>query len=253
MTARRDRISADPTPGRSRAAVEAVVLLVIWALFLLAFAAEKKTFAVDLHGAVYATYYLLLGVCIGYVAWPAWGRARRYRAFGLGALGFYALFAVVEEYGLDPLLFHRADAGLDSLHNVLDYIWYAAAVSLPVVFMRVLLDHRESAAPEAEPMALIRQGAETRRTPVADIVLLRADRDYTVFQTPSESIHATGTLAHCLKALPRERIIRVHKSYAVNLAHVRAFTAARLTTACGDVPVGRTYRAAVAERLAAFR
>ena len=244
----------DRSASRSRAILEAGVLAVIWALFLLAFAAERKPFGVDVHGAVYASYYLLLGVCIGYGAWPVWGRTRRYGAFGLAALGLYGLFAVVEEYGLDPLVFHRTDAGLGHLHNILDYVWYAAAVSLPVVLMRVLLDHREvPVEPEAEAVALIRQGAGVRRTPVADIVLLRADRDYTVFQTPSETIHGTGTLAHCLKTLPRERIMRVHKSYAVNLAHVRAFTAQRLTTACGEVPVGRTYRAAVAARLATLR
>ena len=244
----------DRSESRSRAILEASVLAVIWTLFLLAFAAERKPFGVDVHGAVYASYYLLLGVCVGYGAWPVWGRARRYGAFGLATLGLYGLFAVVEEYGLDPMVFGRTEAGLDSLHNVLDYVWYAAAVSLPVVFMRVLLDHRETLpTPEPEAIALIRQGAGVRRTPVADIVLLRADRDYTVFQTPSETIHASGTLAHCLRSLPRERIMRVHKSYAVNLAHVRAFTAARLTTDCGEVPVGRTYRAAVAQRMAALR
>lgn len=104
-------------------------------------------------------------------------------------------------------------------------------------------------------MASIRDGTRTHRVATADIVCLRAADDYCdVRLADGRSLLSTASLAQTLETLPGE-FLRVHKSWAVNLAHVRAIgprPGGRRAVTLSDgtlAPVGRTYLAAL-ERLA---
>jgi hypothetical protein len=104
-----------------------------------------------------------------------------------------------------------------------------------------------------EPILALRAGSRTHRVAESDILFIRAADDYCeAVLAGGRELLVTMTLARLLDTLPA-RFLRVHKSYAVNRAHV-ATIAARpgggrmLKLSEGsEIPVGRSY----AERVAA--
>jgi len=114
-----------------------------------------------------------------------------------------------------------------------------------------LAERLSRAEREGEPIVALKDGARTHRVAESDILYVKAADDYCdVALTGGRTLLVTMTLARLLETLPG-RFERVHKSYAVNRAHVAA-TAPRAgggrTLELSDgsvVPVGRSYGAAV--------
>jgi len=107
---------------------------------------------------------------------------------------------------------------------------------------------------DGEPILALKDGSRTHRVAESDIVYVRAADDYCdVVLKDGRALLVTMNLVRFLAALP-ERFVRVHKSYAVNRAHVasvaprpggRALTLSEGST----VPVGRSYEKSVASWL----
>jgi DNA-binding LytR/AlgR family response regulator len=103
-----------------------------------------------------------------------------------------------------------------------------------------------------EPILTLKDGARTHRVAETDILFIRAADDYCeAVLGDGRAMLVTMTLSRLLATLP-ERFVRVHKSYAVNRAHV-AGTAPKpgggrmLRLSEGsEVPVGRSYAQRVA-------
>lgn len=107
-----------------------------------------------------------------------------------------------------------------------------------------------------EPILALKTGSRLHRIAEADILYLRAADDYSeAMLADGRTILVTMTLARLLETLP-ERFMRVHKSYAVNRVHVASLApkpgGGRLLKLDdgSDVPVGRSYAAAVAAAIA---
>jgi DNA-binding LytR/AlgR family response regulator len=101
-------------------------------------------------------------------------------------------------------------------------------------------------------IARLKDGARTHQVPEPEIVFVRAADDYCeVRLTDGRTLLVTMTLARLQQALS-ERFVRIHKSFAVNRAHVTALAprpggGKQLTLADGTIlPVGRAYLGAVA-------
>jgi DNA-binding LytR/AlgR family response regulator len=115
-----------------------------------------------------------------------------------------------------------------------------------------LEERLKRAVAAGETIVELKDGTRIRRVPESDIVRIRAADDYCdVFLADGRSVLVTATLSKLLSGLP-ERFVRVHKSHAVNVAHV-ASAAPRdgggraLTMDDGaTVPVGRSYDQSVA-------
>lgn len=108
---------------------------------------------------------------------------------------------------------------------------------------------------EGEPILGLKDGTRTHRVAESDILFIRAADDYCEAVLGDGRVTlVTMTLSRLLETLP-QRFVRVHKSYAVNRAHV-ATIAARpgggrmLKLSEGsEVPVGRSYAEQVTARL----
>jgi len=104
---------------------------------------------------------------------------------------------------------------------------------------------------DGEPIVALKDGTRTRRVAESDILYVRAADDYCeAMLADGQAVLVTTTLARFLKTLP-PRFVRVHKSYAVNRAHVAAVApkpggGRELWLSDGArVPVGRSYAATV--------
>ena len=105
---------------------------------------------------------------------------------------------------------------------------------------------------DGEPIVALKEGTRTHRVVESDIVYVRAADDYCeAVLADGRAVLVTMTLARFLETLP-ERFLRVHKSYAVNRAHVASASpkpggGRMLKLSSGsEVPVGRSYAGAVA-------
>lgn len=97
----------------------------------------------------------------------------------------------------------------------------------------------------------LRTKKQYERVPFADILYLRSDRSYTeVFLTKSTLVVSVpmGTL---LEALPDNRFVRTHRSYAVNLSHITAFDREELQVGSHTVPLSAPHRKALLQLLKA--
>jgi DNA-binding LytR/AlgR family response regulator len=114
-----------------------------------------------------------------------------------------------------------------------------------------LADRLARAEREGEPIVALKDGSRTHRVAESDILFVRAADDYCdVALHGGRTLLVTSNLARLLAILP-ERFVRVHKSYAVNRAHVMSVGARpgggrELRLSNGSVvPVGRRYSPAV--------
>lgn len=90
----------------------------------------------------------------------------------------------------------------------------------------------------------IKDAGEFVRILLNDIVLLEADNTYTSLRTATRRHALRLTLGAVLERLSFGQLVRVHRSFAVNIQHVERFSDAELTVAGQTVPLGRQYREA---------
>lgn len=114
-----------------------------------------------------------------------------------------------------------------------------------------LAERLAEAEQQGEPILAIKDGARVHRVAESDVVALRAADDYCdVTLKSGGALMTTMSLSRFLATLP-DRFARVHKSHAVNRAHVTALApkpggGRMLVLSDGStVPVGRSYEAQV--------
>jgi two-component system, LytTR family, response regulator len=76
-------------------------------------------------------------------------------------------------------------------------------------------------AAEARPRLLADAGDRMQMVDVAQIELLEADRNYVKLRIGKDSLHARGTLRDAEEALKSQPMLRISRSYVVNVNHVR--------------------------------
>ena len=82
-----------------------------------------------------------------------------------------------------------------------------------------------------------------------DIHYIEGQHEYVSFYTKDKRITALYSLKTLEDQLPRDKFIRVHKSYIVNIDHISEIEQVSLTVAGHKVPIGGSYRDSLLERL----
>ena len=90
----------------------------------------------------------------------------------------------------------------------------------------------------------IKDNSQFVRIPLADILLLEADNTYTSLRTPTRKYALRLTLGAVLERLHFAQLVRVHRSFAINIQRVESFSDTEATVAGQAVPLGRQYREA---------
>ena len=81
------------------------------------------------------------------------------------------------------------------------------------------------------------------RLALADIVLLEADNTAILLVTTGPRYSLRLSLTAALERLHYQPLVRVHRSFALNISRVSAFTEAEATVGGQVVPLGRQYKA----------
>lgn len=95
----------------------------------------------------------------------------------------------------------------------------------------------------------VRDGRQWSRLPVGDVLFLEADDNCTAVHIVSRTFMVPRMLKDVLDTMNDERIQRIHRCHAVNLDRVQAISDNGLHLRDRWLPIGRSYRQTVLQRL----
>ena len=85
-----------------------------------------------------------------------------------------------------------------------------------------------------------------------DLLFIEGQHEYVTFHTTQRRITALFALKDLEEMLPKDRFVRVHKSYIVSFKHIQDLDKSDVTVAGNKVPVGASYRDELLSRLQWF-
>lgn len=88
----------------------------------------------------------------------------------------------------------------------------------------------------------IKQNYQFVRIQLPDLLYLEADSSYTTLVTAGRKYALRLSLNVMLERIPHDRLVRIHRSYAVNLDRVESFNEYEITVAGQALPLGRSYK-----------
>lgn len=100
-----------------------------------------------------------------------------------------------------------------------------------------------------EEAVFLKQGHQFVKLYLPDVLVLQADDVYTTFITPAKKYALRMPLTAVLERLAYPPLVRVHRSYAVNVARLDGFDDHELRVGGHLVPLGRSYRDEFLRRL----
>lgn len=90
----------------------------------------------------------------------------------------------------------------------------------------------------------IKQNYQFVRIELRDLLYLEADASHTTVITTARKYALRQGLNLLLERLPHDKLVRVHRSYAVNLDRVESFNEYEISIAGQVIPLGRSYKEA---------
>lgn len=89
---------------------------------------------------------------------------------------------------------------------------------------------------------VFKSGAQTYRIPIRDIICLETVGRRVEITLVNGTQYYSGKLTELLDELPKERFIRCHQAFAVNMANIRELTRQSAIAANGkEIPISRAY------------
>lgn len=88
----------------------------------------------------------------------------------------------------------------------------------------------------------IKQNYQFVRIHLSDLLYLEADSSYTTLVTAGRKFTLRLSLNAMLDRVPHERLVRIHRSFAVNLDRIESFNEYEITVVGRALPLGRSYK-----------
>ena len=88
----------------------------------------------------------------------------------------------------------------------------------------------------------IKQNYQFVKFPMSDVLFLEAESIYTNIVTQNKKYVIRQTITHVLERLPIKQLVRVHRSFAVNINKIESFNEHKITIGNYQVPLSRTFR-----------
>jgi hypothetical protein len=231
--------------------IELGVHLVLWSAFLVLMASgdsngvgyfqqPRQSLVLPLlHGALWnAIAFLGVGiVCLPQLLDRRWRAAAS--SFAVLAtvvlagktLGewLYVRLAVPDLRGLSPY-----DLGLENVYSV------GAALLLGMLYFLARRGVTRGGRERAGSIS-VRSGTTRHRLEIASVQYLKAEGNYVAFHTAQRPLWVLTTMTAALEQLPAENFVRIHRSFAVNLACVSGLATDAVLIHDQRLPIGRTY------------
>jgi DNA-binding LytR/AlgR family response regulator len=87
------------------------------------------------------------------------------------------------------------------------------------------------------------------KVPLVDILFVEANRNHISLYTGDRKFVLRLSLGQLFDRVSFDRLIRIHRSYAVNIDAIQSFTEQTVVTDKGELPIGRNYKEEFLKRL----
>lgn len=115
---------------------------------------------------------------------------------------------------------------------------------------RLATEEGSAGPPEVEPATLnVRADRQVVTLPIATIRYIESVSDYVKIHTVERTVVSKQRLHVLEDELAPHGFLRIHRSYLIAPRHLTAFTAETIHLGDTALPIGRTYKAAVLDRL----
>lgn len=112
-----------------------------------------------------------------------------------------------------------------------------------------LLEHKK-----ADDSIFIKCDGKLVKISIDELEIIEAVKDYVKLWTGGKGLMVLSTMKNIEEQLsPYPQIVRVHKSYIVNIAHVREVSGNSIHTKTREIPIGNTYKEMVIEIIRKYR
>jgi two-component system, response regulator PdtaR len=88
----------------------------------------------------------------------------------------------------------------------------------------------------------IKQNYQFVKFPLSDILYLEADKTYTTIVTTQKKYAIKLTISHVLERFPTKNLVRIHRSYAININKIESFNEQDVTINGVQIPLGRSFK-----------
>lgn len=136
--------------------------------------------------------------------------------------------------------------------DVVDYLLKPFSFSRFVKAVGKVPNKPSNVTPEnhKEESIFIKSGYEHIRVNLKDILFIKADNDYTEIVVKDKKYLSSGSLKYWLDTIGNQIMIRVHKSYIVNIDNIKKVSSTSIKVEHNnEIPIGRAYKEEVIKRL----
>ncbi|MXV14867.1 LytR/AlgR family response regulator transcription factor [Hufsiella ginkgonis] len=97
------------------------------------------------------------------------------------------------------------------------------------------------------PYLFVKTGYAEEKVMLGDILYLEADGNYITIVLPQRQVLTRQSVTELLTALPANRFVRIHRSYAVAIDKIEKISRQEIVVAGKNIPVGSSYETQLAE------
>ncbi|MBO4753976.1 MAG: response regulator transcription factor [Bacteroidales bacterium] len=170
-------------------------------------------------------------------------------AYSEYALESYEVAAV--DYLLKPIALPRFMQAIEKAIVKLKGVETAAPSDSSNSSLRAPLARTEGSNPStpSNSSLLIKADYKLYKINYDDLLYIEGQHEYVSFYTKGKRITALYSLKSLEEQLPRDKFIRVHKSYIVSIDNISEIEQLNVTVAGQKIPIGGSYRESLLERL----
>jgi len=95
---------------------------------------------------------------------------------------------------------------------------------------------------EHDDFIYIKSGTQTIKVPVDEILYIEGAGNYMTFFTLNKKIMSLFSMNELIHILPRDKFVRIHKSYIIAVKHINVIEKSRVIINKVPIPIGITYR-----------
>jgi preprotein translocase subunit SecG len=132
------------------------------------------------------------------------------------------------------------------------FVRRASGLAMILVFIAstssklLMAQTQENLVDEQKNTIILRAEGKDHKVELKDLLYIKAESEYISYHLTNEKLMVYGSLAQASENLVEKGFVRVHRSYTVSTAHIKAVGTKSLTlTDKTEIPIGRTFRDAL--------
>ncbi|MBX2827701.1 MAG: LytTR family DNA-binding domain-containing protein [Flavobacteriaceae bacterium] len=134
--------------------------------------------------------------------------------------------------------------------NAIDYLLKPISLDRFMKAVQKFVDSKtESSADPPKNFTFFRIDRQMKKVEFSALTHIESYGDYVKLHTTNEVLVTRETLSHVMNKLPKDSFVRVHRSFVVSIGKIHSYTPETITIARIAIPISRSYRDEVMERL----